>query len=211
MRCIADLHIHSLFSRATSKSSHLRGLAAWAAVKGIDLVATGDFTHPGWFAHLYEELMPAEPGLFRLKPDPLYDYAALLPEGLCPERHPEEIRFMLGTEISCIYKRAGRVRKVHNLIYAPDMQAVRRINAKLGDLGNIGSDGRPILGLDSHDLLEIVLEQSADAFLIPAHIWTPWFSLFGSRSGFDRIEDCFADLTPHIFALETYSDRKSVV
>ena len=110
---------------------------------------------------------------------------------------------MLGTEISCIYKRAGRVRKVHNLIYAPDMQAVRRINAKLGDLGNIGSDGRPILGLDSHDLLEIVLEQSADAFLIPAHIWTPWFSLFGSRSGFDRIEDCFADLTPHIFALET--------
>lgn len=203
MRCIADLHIHSLFSRATSKSSHLRGLAAWAAVKGIDLVATGDFTHPGWFAHLYEELMPAEPGLFRLKPDPLYDYAALLPEGLCPERHPEEIRFMLGTEISCIYKRAGRVRKVHNLIYAPDMQAVRRINAKLGDLGNISSDGRPILGLDSHDLLEIVLEQSADAFLIPAHIWTPWFSLFGSRSGFDRIEDCFADLTPHIFALET--------
>ena len=173
MRCIADLHIHSLFSRATSKSSHLRGLAAWAAVKGIDLVATGDFTHPGWFAHLYEELMPAEPGLFRLKPDPLYDYAALLPEGLCPERHPEEIRFMLGTEISCIYKRAGRVRKVHNLIYAPDMQAVRRINAKLGDLGNISSDGRPILGLNSHDLLKIVLEQSADAFLIPAHIWTP--------------------------------------
>ncbi len=203
MRFIADLHVHSLFSRATSKNSHLRGLAVWAAVKGLDVVATGDFTHPGWFARIHEELEPAEPGLFRLKPDPAFDYAALLPEGLKPARSPEAVRFVLGTEISCIYKRKGRVRKVHNLIYAPDIQTAQRINAKLGDLGNITADGRPILGLDSRDLLEIVLDQSEDAFLIPAHIWTPWFSLFGSKSGFDRIEDCFADLTPQIFALET--------
>ncbi|NLZ16140.1 MAG: UvrD-helicase domain-containing protein [Desulfobulbaceae bacterium] len=203
MRYIADLHIHSLFSRATSKTSHLRGLAAWAAVKGIDVVATGDFTHPGWFAQLYEELVPAEEGFFRLRPDSNFDYAALLPEGLQPGRHPEEIRFILSAEISCIYKRGGRVRKVHNLLYAPDMAAVRRINTALGNLGNISADGRPILGLDSRDLLEIVLEQAGDAFLVPAHIWTPWFSLFGSKSGFDTVEECFADLSEHIFALET--------
>ena len=203
MRYIADLHIHSLFSRATSKASHLRGLAAWAAVKGIDVVATGDFTHPGWFVHLHEELMPAGEGLFRLRPDPLYDYASLLPEGLQPGRHPEEIRFILSAEISCIYKRGGQVRKVHNLLYAPSFDAVRRINSTLANLGNINADGRPILGLDSRDLLEIVLEQAAGGFLVPAHIWTPWFSLFGSKSGFDRLEDCFADLSGHIFALET--------
>ncbi|MDO5673659.1 MAG: UvrD-helicase domain-containing protein [bacterium] len=203
MRYIADLHIHSLFSRATSKASHLRSLAAWAAVKGIDVVATGDFTHPGWFAHLHEELIPAEEGLFRLRPDPLYDYAALLPEGLQPGRHPEEIRFILSAEISCIYKRGGKVRKVHNLLYASGFDEVRRINSTLANLGNINADGRPILGLDSRDLLEIVLEQAADGFLVPAHIWTPWFSLFGSKSGFDRLEDCFADLSEHVFALET--------
>ena len=203
MRYIADLHIHSLFSRATSKASHLRGLAAWAAVKGIDVVATGDFTHPGWFALLHEELVPAEEGFFRLRPDPLYDYAALLPEGLQPCRNPEEIRFILSAEISCIYKRGGKVRKVHNLLYAPSLDAVRHINSTLANLGNINADGRPILGLDSRDLLEIVLEQAAEGFLVPAHIWTPWFSLFGSKSGFDRLEDCFADLSEHIFALET--------
>ena len=203
MRYLADLHIHSLFSRATSKASHLRGLAAWAAVKGIDVVATGDFTHPAWFAHLHEELLPAEEGLFRLRPDAGFDYAALLPEGLRPGRHPEEIRFLLSAEISCIYKRGGQVRKVHNLLYAPDMEAVRRINTALGNLGNISADGRPILGLDSRDLLEIVLERAPEAFLVPAHIWTPWFSLFGSKSGFDRLGDCFADLSEHIFALET--------
>lgn len=203
MRYLADLHIHSLFSRATSKASHLRGLAAWAAVKGIDVVATGDFTHPAWFAHLHEELLPAEEGLFRLRPEADFDYAALLPEGVRPGRHPEETRFLLSAEISCIYKRGDRVRKVHNLLYAPDMEAVRRINTALGNLGNIGADGRPILGLDSRDLLEIVLERAPEAFLVPAHIWTPWFSLFGSKSGFDRIEDCFADLSGHVFALET--------
>jgi uncharacterized protein (TIGR00375 family) len=203
MSFIADLHIHSLYSRATSKASNLFGLAAWAAVKGIGVVGTGDFTHPAWFAHLHEWLLPAEPGLFRLKPDCNCDWSQLLPPGLQPALDPTSIRFLLSAEISSIYKRGGQVRKVHNLLYAPDFDAVRRINSTLATLGNISSDGRPILGLDSRDLLEILLEKAVDGFLVPAHIWTPWFSLFGSKSGFDRIEDCFVDLSHHIFALET--------
>ena len=203
MNYLADLHVHSHYSRATSRASHLHGLAAWAAVKGIDVVATGDFTHPGWFAHLHEHLQPAEPGFFRLRPETCGDWHSLVPEGIRPAAHPGDIRFVLSAEISSIYKRGGRVRKVHNLLYAPDFDAVRRINATLATLGNIASDGRPILGLDSRDLLEIVLDKAPEGFLVPAHIWTPWFSLFGSKSGFDTIEECFADLSDHIFALET--------
>jgi uncharacterized protein (TIGR00375 family) len=203
MSFIADLHIHSLYSRATSKASNLFGLAAWAAVKGIDVVGTGDFTHPAWFAHLHENLQPAEPGLFRLKAEITPDWSSLLPPGLQPAMDPLSVRFILSAEISSIYKRGGQVRKVHNLLYAPDFDAVRRINTTLATLGNIASDGRPILGLDSRDLLEILLEKAPQGFLVPAHIWTPWFSLFGSKSGFDHIEDCFGDLSAHIFALET--------
>ena len=203
MKYIADLNIHSLYSRATSKASHLHGLAAWAAVKGIQVVGTGDFTHPGWFAQLDQHLEAAEPGFFRLKTESGCDYQALLPQGIRAAASPKDIRFVLSAEISSIYKRGGKVRKVHNLLYAPDFESVRRINAKLATLGNIGSDGRPILGLDSRDLLEILLEKAPDGFLVPAHIWTPWFSLFGSKSGFDSIEECFGDLSHHIFALET--------
>ena len=202
MSYIADLHIHSRFSRATSKESHLPGLAAWAAVKGIQVVGTGDFTHPGWFAHLVEHLEPAEPGFFRLR----HGHAAVggvLPEGLAAVAAPGDVRFVLTAEISSIYKRGGRVRKVHNLLYVPDLDSVRRLNATLTTMGNIASDGRPILGLDSRDLLEILLEQAPEGFLVPAHVWTPWFSLFGSKSGFDSIEECFGDLSSHIFALET--------
>jgi uncharacterized protein (TIGR00375 family) len=199
----ADLHIHSHYSRATSKASHLHGLAAWAAVKGIAVVGTGDFTHPGWFAHLHDSLEPAEPGFFRLKSEPGRDWSDLLPPGIRPARAPESVRFVFSAEISSIYKRGGQVRKVHNLLYAPDLDSVRRVNATLATLGNLTADGRPILGLDSRDLLEILLEQAPEGFLVPAHIWTPWFSLFGSKSGFDRIEDCFGDLSDHIFALET--------
>jgi DNA helicase II / ATP-dependent DNA helicase PcrA len=125
------------------------------------------------------------------------------PQGCSPPSGPESIRFILSAEISSIYKRGGKVRKVHNLLYAPDFESVRRINAALAKLGNIASDGRPILGLDSRNLLEIVLEKAPHGFLVPAHIWTPWFSLFGSKSGFDSIEECFGDLSEHIFALET--------
>ncbi|WPD20953.1 MAG: UvrD-helicase domain-containing protein [Candidatus Electrothrix scaldis] len=202
MSYIADLHIHSRYSRATSKASNLHGLAAWAAIKGIDVVATGDFTHPGWFAHLADNLEPAEPGLFRLKEQPDYaELAPILPPGVQPDC--SHIRFLLSAEISSIYKRGGKVRKIHNLLYVPDLDAARRINSKLAGIGNLESDGRPILGLDSKILLEILLDQAPEGFLVPAHIWTPWFSLFGSKSGFDSIEECFDDLSSEIFALET--------
>ncbi|NVN89187.1 MAG: DNA helicase UvrD [Desulfuromonadales bacterium] len=194
----ADLHIHSPYSRATSAQSTLAGLAAWARIKGIQVVGSGDFTHPVWFSRLKEELEPAELGLFRLKderalPSPL--------PGISPAL--STVRFMLSAEISSIYKRHGKVRKIHNLLYVPDIESAERINGRLAGIGNIVSDGRPILGLDSRDLLEILLELAPEGFLVPAHIWTPWFSLFGSRSGFDRIEECFGDLTSHVFALET--------
>ena len=198
MNYIADLHIHSPFSRATSPESTLAGLAGWARVKGIQVIGTGDFTHPGWFRQMKELLEPAEPGLFRLKAESS-TVASLA--GVTPA--PAPVRFLLSAEISCIYKRHGVVRKVHNLLYVPDFTSAERINARLAGIGNIVSDGRPILGLDSRDLLEILLELAPEGFLVPAHIWTPWFSLFGSKSGFDRIEDCFGDLTSHVFALET--------
>ncbi|MBU3936159.1 MAG: UvrD-helicase domain-containing protein, partial [Proteobacteria bacterium] len=197
MRYIADLHIHSPFSRATSKAGNLQGLAAWARVKGIHLLGTGDFTHPGWFSQLKDQLVPAEPGFFKLKDE-------AIPPAL-PQVTPEALpcRFLLTAEISSIYKRHGAVRKVHNLLYVPDFASAERINSVLAGIGNIESDGRPILGLDSRDLLEILLEKAPEGFLVPAHIWTPWFSLFGSRSGFNTIEECYGDLNSHVFALET--------
>jgi len=197
MRYLADLHIHSPFSRGTSPTCDLAHLFAWARVKGIQVVGTGDFTHPAWFATLQEQLVPAEPGLFRLKDE---NVAAALPE-VAPEE--AAVRFVLTAEISSIYKRDGRVRKVHNCLFVPDFQAASRINATLAGIGNIESDGRPILGLDARDLLEILLEHAPEGFLVPAHIWTPWFSILGSKSGFDSIEACFADLSDHVFALET--------
>jgi DNA helicase-2/ATP-dependent DNA helicase PcrA len=198
MNFIADLHTHSPYSRATSPEGTLSGLAGWARVKGIRVIGTGDFTHPAWFRSLKEELEPAEPGLFLLKNEATIRSPLA---GVTPP--PTPVRFLLSAEISSIYKRHGAVRKVHNLIYVPDFASAERINATLAGIGNIESDGRPILGLDSRDLLEIVLEQAPDGFLVPAHVWTPWFSLFGSRSGFNSIEECFGDLTPQVFALET--------
>lgn len=195
---IADLHIHSPFSRATSRDSTPAMLAAWARIKGIQVVGSGDFTHPGWFKLLQESLEPAEPGFYRLKDERRIPFA--LP-GLPPSA--AAVRFMLSAEISCIYRRDKAVRKVHNLLYVPDFESAARINRRLSAVGNIVSDGRPILGLDSRNLLEILLEEAPDGFMVPAHIWTPWFSLFGSKSGFDSIEACFGDLTEQIFALET--------
>ena len=197
MNYIADFHIHSAYSRATSKASNLAGLYAWARAKGINLIGTGDFTHPGWFQQLKENLIPAKLGFFKLRDENV-------PPAL-PQLFPEEgtTRFILTAEISSIYKRHGQVRKVHNILFAPDFRSAEKINHRLAAIGNIESDGRPILGLDSRNLLEIVLEEAPGGFLVPAHIWTPWFSLFGSKSGFDSIDDCFGDLTEHIFALET--------
>jgi uncharacterized protein (TIGR00375 family) len=198
MKFIADLHIHSPYSRATSKESTLAGLYDWAKLKGINIIGSGDFTQPRWFANLQELLEPAEPGLFRLKNGA--NSNSPLPDVTLSQ---SPVRFLLSAEISCIYKRHNKVRKVHNLLYAADFASAARVNKRLASIGNIASDGRPILGLDSRDLLEIVLEEAPEGFLVPAHIWTPWFSLFGSRSGFDSVEECYGDLSSHIFALET--------
>lgn len=203
MNFIADLHIHSRFSRATSKALTPRHLAAWARCKGIDVLGTGDFTHPQWRAELREQLVFDEAsGLYRLKGEP--EQLEIL-GGAQPRAHTDRPGplFCLQAEISSIYKRHGKVRKVHNLVFVPDMEGADRLSERLAQIGNLNSDGRPILGLDSRDLLEIMLETVPQAVLIPAHVWTPWFALFGSKSGFDRLEDCFADLSEHIFALET--------
>ncbi|MFH1319697.1 MAG: UvrD-helicase domain-containing protein [Bacteroidota bacterium] len=194
---IADLHIHSLYSRATSKALNLESLYQWARIKGIHVVGTGDFTHPFWFKELKEKLVPDGSGFYKLK-DPPKDPA--IPGIKCQDI---DVRFCLTTEISSIYKHGDKVRKNHNLLFAPDLDTVLRINAKLAAIGNVESDGRPILGLPSRDLLEIVLETSDQANLIPAHLWTPWFSLLGSKSGYDSVNECFRDLSGHIFALET--------
>ena len=198
----ADLHIHSRFSRATSSRLTLPHLAAWAGAKGIDVLATGDFTHPVWRQELRDSLeMDEDSGLLRLK-RPLNgdDVTREIPHlaGLAPR----EPKFMLEAEISSIYKKNGAVRKIHSLVYMPDFESADRLCEKLEAIGNLKSDGRPILGLDVKDLLAMVLEIPR-AYMIPAHIWTPWFALFGSKSGFDSLEECFEDLTPHIFAAET--------
>ena len=198
MPFLADLHVHSRFSRATSRDLDLEHLHAWAQRKGIAVVATGDFTHPGWFAELRDKLVSAEPGLYRLR-----DELAAAVDAELPAACRAPVRFMLSVEVSSIYKRDERVRKVHNLLYAPDFTTAAGIASRLARIGNIASDGRPILGLDARDLLEITLESSPDAFLIPAHVWTPWFSALGEKSGFDSLDQCFADLAGHIFAAET--------
>jgi DNA helicase-2/ATP-dependent DNA helicase PcrA len=200
---VADLHIHSKYSRACSRDLTLPNLGWWARRKGIGVLGTGDFTHPAWYDHLRETLHPAEPGLHRLSPDAERDIARRLPPRLADAAEADPVRFMLSVEISTIYKRDDRTRKVHHLIYLPDLDAVARFNTALGRIGNLGSDGRPILGLDSRDLLEITLEASPEGYLVPAHIWTPWFSALGSKSGFDAIADCYADLADQIFAVET--------
>ncbi|TQS42456.1 UvrD-helicase domain-containing protein [Cryptosporangium phraense] len=195
----ADLHIHSKYSRACSRDCDLEHLTWYAKRKGLTLVGTGDFTHPAWNAHLHDTLVEAEPGLYRLNDDLARSVDRTLPGIVAAST----VRFMLSVEISTIYKRDDKTRKVHHLVYLPDLEAVDRFNTTLARIGNIASDGRPILGLDSRDLLEITLESSPDGYLVPAHIWTPWFAALGSKSGFDAIADCYADLADNIFAVET--------
>ena len=196
----ADLHVHSRYSRATSKGLTVKHLAAWARVKGLDVLATGDFTHPKWLEELETGLLPDGQGLFFPK-----DSSGLEAEipWLDGQPLPGRCKFILSAEISSIYKRGGKVRKVHNLVYVPSFEAARKLNAKLERVGNLASDGRPILGLDSRHLVEMVLETDPLAYVVPAHIWTPWFSLLGSKSGFDSVEECFGGYAKHIFALET--------
>lgn len=185
-----DLHIHSKYSRATSKSCNLEELAIWAKKKGLSLIGTGDFTHPAWFAEIQEKLVPSGNGTFRLKPEIEKQIGA-------------SVKFILTVEISTIYKKWDKTRKVHHVVFMPNLETAQNFRQKLDAIGNIKSDGRPILGLDSRNLLETVLESGDDGYIIPAHIWTPWFSVLGSKSGFDSIEDCYGDLSEHIFAVET--------
>jgi len=192
---IADLHIHSRYSRGCSRDLSPETLWKWAQLKGITVMGTGDFTHPGWIAELQEKLVPDDGGLLNMRPGmPLPDvYAACR----------SDVRFLLTAEISCIYRRHDRTRKVHLVLLAPDFPTALRINAALAAIGNLSADGRPILGLDAYRLLEMVLAVSPRIMVIPAHAWTPHFSVFGAFSGFDSLEECFGDLTPHIRAIET--------
>lgn len=192
---ISDLHIHSRFSRATSKEGDPEHLELWARKKGIHILGTGDFTHPIWREELKEKLEPAEDGLYRLKKE------YRIQDGTTPD--DMEPRFVVTGEISSIYKKGEKTRKVHSLLILPGLEEADLLSAKLETIGNIHSDGRPILGLDCRDLLEIMLESVPDGIYVPAHIWTPHFAMFGAFSGFDSVEECFGDLTGHIHAVET--------
>jgi len=182
---IADLHIHSKYSRATSKSTDLENLTKWAQIKGIQILGTGDFTHPLWFKEIKNKLESVKLGLYKLK------------------NVKSEMRFILSTEFSCIYTKNNKVRRIHLVVLAPDIEIAEKINQKLGEKYNLKSDGRPILGIDAKELLKILLNISPEIVMIPAHAWTPWFSIFGSKSGFNSVEECFDELAPQIFALET--------
>ena len=185
MKFIADLHIHSRFARATSKDMTLENLDRWAKIKGIKIMGTGDFTHPLWFKELQEQLEEAEQGFYKLK------------------GKETNTRFLFTSEISCIYSKGGQVRRVHLIVLAPSVTAVEKINTKLGWVGNLKSDGRPILGIDAREVLKIALDADPNCMVVPAHAWTPWLSVFGSKSGFNSLEECFDEYTKYIYAIET--------
>jgi uncharacterized protein (TIGR00375 family) len=185
MRFIADFHLHSKYSRATSREMEVETLARWAKKKGITLIGTGDFTHPTYFAELRAKLEPLGNGLFKLK------------------RGDAGVHYMLTTEVSNIYTQGGKVRRVHMLIFVPSFEIAEAIRSKLGNLGKLSSDGRPIFKFTAKELVRMMLDISPDCLVIPAHAWTPWFSIFGANSGFDSIEECFEEMTPHIRAIET--------
>ena len=195
MKTIADLHIHSRFSMATSREGTPENLDFWARKKGISLIGTGDFTHPVWRDELKERLVTEGNGLYRLRDAYVKEESRKFPG--------KGTRFVVSGEISSIYKKNGKTRKVHNVILLPSLEAADAMAQRLEKIGNIHSDGRPILGLDSHDLLEMMLDVCPEGILIPAHIWTPHFSVLGAKSGFDSVEECFEELAPYIHALET--------
>ena len=198
MQFVADFHIHSPYSRATSPAMEIETLNRYAQIKGIAVIGTGDFTHPAWFSNLQKKLEPAEDGLFKLRPV----YKSVSDKDV-PSICRSDVRFILSAEISCIYSKNGRTRKVHNLLIVPSFDEAAKINTALSKIGNLKADGRPILGLDSRILLSIALNSSPDVLFIPAHAWTPHFAVLGSNSGFNSLEECFEDLTPHIYAIET--------
>jgi uncharacterized protein (TIGR00375 family) len=199
MKFIADLHLHSKFSRATSRDMTFDTMAYWAKVKGVSLLATADFTHPEWFFLTKEKLESTGNGFFRLKRPQKPEMEYFAPVSFSQD----DVSFILSTEISFIYSKRGKVRKIHLLVLAPDFASVEKLNGRLAGLGNLRSDGRPILGLDAKIFVKMVSDLCPQCVVIPSHIWTPWFSLFGANSGFDAIEECFEETTPFIFALET--------
>jgi len=186
MRIIADLHIHSKYSRACSKELTPENIDRWCQYKGINIVGTADFTHPAWFKELSDSLEEAEPGLYRLK------------------NSDSPVRFMVTTEISCIYTQSDKCRRLHICLFVPSLETAEKINKDFIKRGfNIKSDGRPIIGMSAKDLAQTILEIDDQNLIIPAHAWTPWFAIFGSKSGFDSIAECFEELSPHIRAIET--------
>ena len=197
-RFFADLHIHSRYSRATSSDLSVRSIYQWSQIKGISLVGTGDFTHPAWLDELDRDLVEDGSGLLSVRPD-----AAVAWVGEVPEAARREVRFVISGEVSSIFKKNGRTRKVHSLIFMPSLDAARRFSIALGRVGNVTSDGRPILGLEPLAIFRLVRDICPDSFIIPAHVWTPHFSVFGAMSGFDSLEECFEDMTGEIFAIET--------
>jgi uncharacterized protein (TIGR00375 family) len=196
MPFFADLHLHSRYSIATSRDMTPEGIWKWAQLKGVTVTGTGDFTHPAWRRDLGEKLFPAGNGLFQLKEEHR-------PDDGVPASCRSDVFFLLSAEISCVYRKNGRTRKVHCLVLVPGFAEAELIASRLARIGNIASDGRPILGLDAKDLLGIVLDAAPDAVFVPAHAWTPHFSVFGAASGFDSLEECFEELTPEIRAIET--------
>jgi len=181
MKLTADLHLHSRYSNATSSAMDLPTMASWARRKGIDLLGTADFTHPVWRKALHDQLREASDGIYLLN-------------GMC---------FMITGELSLVWRHDGRGRRMHLVLLVPNLDEAERISAELGKRGNINADGRPILGLSAIDCLDLVWEQSPDTIVIPAHVWTPWYSVFGSKSGFDAMEECFGSYADRIFAIET--------
>ncbi len=196
MRFLADLHVHSKYSRATSKDMDLANMASWAKAKGLKVVATGDFTHPDWFFNIKTQLKEEGNGLLSLK-EPVRgeDYPV--------EVEPGDVYFILSVEVSLIYNLGKRVRKIHVVVLAENLEDAQSINSALAARGNLQADGRPTFGMDTREFIELIKSTAPSAGIIPAHIWTPWFSLFGANSGFDSLEECCGDLAEHILALET--------
>lgn len=186
MRYICDFHLHSKYSRATSPQMDLPYLDQWARYKGIQIIGTGDFTHPMWFKELKTKLEPLGNGLFKLK-----------------TARDEAVYFILTAEISCIYSKNNFGRRVHLVFFMPDFASVEKFNTQLSWVGNLKADGRPMLGIDAKEIFKMALNISPDALVVPAHVWTPWYSVFGSKSGFNSLEECFDELTPKIYAIET--------
>lgn len=198
MRIYADLHIHSKYARACSPQLTPENIDLWCRIKGIGLVATGDFTHPKWFTELQEKLEQHGEGLYKLKSEYRQKESRFTPVA------ESSVHFICATEVACIYRHNEQTRRVHHCIFAPSLEVVGKINSAIaGRGGKLASDGRPILGMSSKDLLKLILEIDPRNVLIPAHAWTPWFAIFGSKSGYDSIEECFEDMSPYIFAIET--------